>query len=138
MAILDPADYDAVRAALDVDLTADGLPDATIEQDVFLGRAEREIERRLGVTYLSLSAADKVFARAATVLWAASLIAISLPILIQEAIEGVDARMNRLGPKELSEALRAEALTELAQVSVTVSASSTPFFFARVPGTRGR
>jgi hypothetical protein len=43
--LLTPAQYADVRAAIQVDLTADDLPDSIIGQDQFAGAAERDVLR---------------------------------------------------------------------------------------------
>lgn len=47
MAILEAADYPLVRAALGPRVTATDLPDATIENDLYLGAATDEVVARL-------------------------------------------------------------------------------------------
>lgn len=143
MAILQAADYPAIRAALDVDLNAQALPDAVISQDIFLGAAEAELLERVP------DAADKTGddlkrVKRALVWLTAAYLAHSVVRITSMNIQTRDMSYSRqaFDPDEKQAELRRRAEVEigalLEQSGSDVTSYDTPTFFAVARGYRGR
>lgn len=135
--LLSPADWPSVRAALDVTLDSTSLPDATIEEDIFSGRAMREVAARV-TDATTLTGNDELTVTNAAVYLCASFIAPSLPSLtsgraqfLQWQRKGVDWEQRARDLREQAEELIADLL-EPAE-----AAPYRPTMFARAKGRRG-
>lgn len=93
MPILLATDYDQVRAAIDVDLTPDVLPDATIAMDIFQGRAEDAV---IAAYPEAETAADPaaVHVRRAVIYLTAALILPSLYAVSDEQVGDLRVKIN--------------------------------------------
>ncbi len=85
MPLLDPSDFNAIRAAIDTDLTAEDVPDEIVALAIYQGAGEAEVLRRVpGAADLTGDDAESV--KVAAVLFTASLLATGLPRITQEKI----------------------------------------------------
>jgi len=139
MSILSSADYPAIRAALDVKLTAATLPDATIALAIYLGAAEAEIVRR-DPGAASRTGAELQHIKNACVLLCAALIAPALPRLTGEELGSYRYSQQAIDWTVRAAELRMAAERELAAVLTpsTVATASRPTMFAVAAGGRGR
>lgn len=85
MPLLDPSNFDAIRAALDIDLTEDDVPDAVLSLDIYQGAGEREVLRRVPEA-AGLAGEQGKAAQTAAVLFTAALLAEGLPRTTQERV----------------------------------------------------
>ena len=137
MPLLESADWPAVRALLDVGLTADVLPDATIERDVFWGAAEREV-LRLDPDALARTGDELKAARSAAMAFLAASLAPSVPRLTREDTDGYSYTADVAKWDALAASLRARATREIgAYLEEDDSAIRRPTFFAAASGRRG-
>lgn len=140
MAILSPADYPAIRAALDVSLNAQQLPDATIEQDIFVGAAEAELLKRVPDA-ASRTGDDLKRVKRALVWLTAALLAPSVVRITSLSVQTRDLSYSRqtFDPDEKAAELRSRAESEIAMLLTPNEATpSRPTMFTVVAGYRGR
>lgn len=142
MALSDGVTGDAVRGALDQELTATALPDAIIERPLFRGRALRYVEQRLPVAFDTLGATAQAAATNAAVLLAAAYLVPTLPQYTQEDVDGAGWRRDWIKPEERVRQLEAAAAAELDVVAAEEGEVAPPYtrpsFFTTASGTRGQ
>lgn len=131
-----PAQYPAVRAAIDTDLTAELLPDATIALEPFAPAAAREVQHR-DPDWASRTGADADRLGRAQIYLTAALILPALPMLVERAVDDVRVRRQSLDVSARVAMLRRHAEAELAPLLVA-SGTERPALFGRAPGGRGR
>ncbi len=139
MAILTTADYPAIRAALDVELNAQRLPDATIAQDIFAGAAEAELLRRVPDA-ADLLGDDLARVKRALVWLTAAYLAHSVVRITSMSIQTRDMSYSRqtFDPDEKAAELRSRAETEIGQlVTTTATTTARPTMFTLAAGRRG-
>lgn len=144
MAILTALDYPAIRAALDVNITEQTLPDSVIAEDIFLGAAEAEVVRRVPDAETLIGENLARVKRAAIWLTAAYL-AHSVVRITSMNIQTRDMSYSRqtFNPDEKAAELRQRAEREFAMLLVVVPVVSTeppprrPTMFTTVGGRRG-
>lgn len=135
MALLTPADYPAIRAALDVSLTPAVLPDAVIEMPIFLGAAEMEVAARDPAAGTREGDALQRL-KNAVIYFAAANLAPVVPIYLRERLLSYEYQRPAVDWNARAADLRAQAEAEL----VAVLGSQTverPTFFALASGRRG-
>lgn len=140
MAILSAADYPAIRAALDVSLNAQQLPDATIGQDIFVGAAEAELLRRVPDA-ASKTGDDLRRVKRALVWLTAALLAPSVVRITSLSVQTRDLSYSRqtFDPDEKAAELRSRAESEIAMLLTPGEATpSLPTVFTVAAGYRGR
>lgn len=141
MTILDEEDYPAIRAVLDVSLSRTDLPDDTIEQDVFLGRAEAELLARVPDA-ASRTGAELLSVKRALVYLTAAALAHSVVRITALSVQGRDTmKMAKaiFDPDEKAAELRSRAEHELGQLLTPDEVTpARPTMFAVMHGTRGR
>jgi hypothetical protein len=140
MAILTSDQYPAIRAALDVSLTAQQLPDATIAQDIFAGAAEGELLRRVPDA-ASKTGDDLKRVKRALVWLTAALLAHSVVRITSMSVQTRDLSYSRqtFDPEEKAAELRSRAEAEIAMLLTPSEATpSRPTMFTVAPGYRGR
>lgn len=140
MAILAVGDYPAIRAALDVGLNAQQLPDATIGQDVFLGAAEAELLRRVP-TAASMTGANLARVKRALVWLTAAYLAHSVVRITSLSVTTRDMSYSRqtFDPDEKARELRSRAEGEIGMlIEPTQAAPGRPTMFTLAAGGRGR
>ncbi len=139
MTILTALDYPAIRAALDVSLNAQQLPDATIAQDVFLGAAEAELLQRVP-TAASMTGGDLARVKRALVWLTAAYLAHSVVRITSLSVQTRDLSYSRqtFDPDEKAAELRARAGAEIAAlVTPSATAPGRPTMFTLAGGRRG-
>lgn len=131
-------DYDAVRAAIDLSLTASELPDAVIALPIYAGIADAAVKQR-DPSWSSRTEAETLQLTSAAVLWTASLVAPAIPALRSEShIEGYSYS------REVNYVARAAELRQQAEgiiqgvVTPTDPSANRPTFFTLGRGRRGR
>lgn len=140
MTILTTNDYPAVRAALDVGLNEQQLPNATIGQDIFVGAAEAELLRRVP-TAASMTGSDLARVKRALVCLTAALLAPSVVRITSMSIQTRDLSYSRqtFDPDEKAAELRSRAETEIGMLLTPSAATpARPVMFAVAHGYRGR
>ena len=140
MAILTALDYPAIRAALDVSLNAQQLPDATIAQDVFLGAAEADLLRRVP-TAAAMTGNDLARVKRALVWLTAAYLAPSVVRITSLSIQTRDLSYSRqtFDPEAKARELRSRAEGEIGMlVSPAAATPARPTMFTLATGGRGR
>mgnify|MGYP003600082673 CR=1 FL=1 len=140
MTILTSTDYPAIRAALDVQLNAQTLPDATIGQDIFLGAAEAELLKRVPMA-ASLTGTDLARVKRALVWLTAAYLAHSVVRITSLSVQTRDLSYSRqtFDPDEKASELRSRAEAEIGMLlTPSESAPGRPTMFTLAVGTRGR
>lgn len=140
MAILQPEDYPAVRAALDPALDATTLPDATIELPIFLDAADLELKRLAPDWADYVDEPEATQLRLAAIYLTASLIAATTPAIVAEAVGKGDYsyRAERPSPAELAALLRARAVAAVDLATGAASGDAIPTFFELAESARER
>lgn len=136
---LTSSEYPQVRAAIDVELDTNALPDATIGYDIYAGRANAEVKRRLADTaYDDLDASDQPIARRAAIFLCASYLAVALPYLESVGLDDLSVRVQAKDWEKLAAELRSQYEEEIGNVEETTPGTPVaPALFARVTGRRG-
>ncbi len=140
MTILSTADYPAIRAALDVSLNEQLLPNATIGQGIFLDAAEAELLRRVP-TAASMTGDNLARVKRALVWLTAAYLAHSVVRITSLSVQTRDLSYSRqtFEPDEKAAELRARAEGEIGQLVEPAAATPTrPVMFTLAPGYRGR
>ena len=140
MPLLTQNDYPAIRAALDVGLSAAQVPDALLAREVYHPAAEAEVLRRLPVAEGDLTDAQRERARRAAMFLTAALLAGALPTITQTDFADLSVRRQVPNAAERAATLRAQAEVELAALIEELGEvdTSIPVFFTLAPGYRGR
>lgn len=136
-----PGDYPAVRAAIDVSLTAAVLPDDTIGLDVYVGAAEREV-RLADPLAESYSGENMERVKAAAILLTAAALCPAIPRLTSERFADYQYGQQAVDWAALAEHLRRRARAELSAITATdpTTRASTQRHraFAVATGRRGQ
>lgn len=140
MAILTPADYPEVRAALSPDLGPDELPDRVISRDVYQGGAEQEVLSIDPDALTHTDPADTRHVRMAAILLTAARLALRLTQITSERFASYSVTVLPRDPYQLYAWLRAQALAEMAAITTipdTLPSSVMPQAMVLAPGGRG-
>ena len=140
MAILSAGDYPAIRAALDVGLNAQQLPDATIAQGIFVEAAEAELVKKVP-TAATMTGTDLARVKRALVWLTAAYLAHSVVRLTSLSVQTRDLAYSRqtFDPDEKAAELKARAQGEIGMLLTPVeSAVGRPTAFTLATGRRGR
>lgn len=140
MAILDADDYPSIRAAIDVKLGRQELPDDIIEQDIFIGAAEAELVARYP-TAASATGNDLLRVKRAAVWLTAARLVHSVVRVTSMSVQNRDFSYSRatFNPDEMAAELRGRADRELAMLETPDAVTpSRPTMFAVASGDRGR
>lgn len=136
--LLSSQDWPAVRAALDVTLDANALPDATIELDIYSGRAMREVSARVDGA-AALTGSDELKVVAAAVFLTAANLAPALPALTRGKAQYLEWQRKEMDWHKRAADLRAMAESEISDLLEPATAVSfRPTMFARAKGRRGQ
>jgi hypothetical protein len=128
------ADCDLVRAVLDISLTADSLPNATIVLDVYLGAAEREVKARVA-DWATLTGDELDALKTAVAYLTGARIAPALPQIVDAKDGQLSRRLQERDMMALAATLRSHADAELQTLVVD---DVRPMMFARARGSRGQ
>lgn len=135
---LTSAHYPAIRAAIDVTLTAELLPDAVIGLDVYVGAAVRTVQARDPLWETRTGDAAQQLTLAAILLTAAAL-APAVPQVVSERWGDQTYQRQPADMARLAAELRARADAALAAVlAPSDAASDRPTMFTLASGRRGR
>lgn len=135
MGILTAGDYENIRVALDVSLTATALPDSVIAQPVYLGRAEAWVIAQIPDA-ASATGARLAHIKRAVSLYCASLLAPAVVRLTSLTTQTRDMAWSRatFDPEARAQALLAQAQEAVKLAQSTTSAPAVGMF--RVAGGR--
>ena len=136
MAFLTAAEYASIRAALDVSLDADALPDSIIELPIYSGSAELEIYRRDPELY-SRTGVHKRRCINAMILLTAAYLAPAMPQITSETLGDVTHGYETINWIKLAAELRGRADSELSSVISATSVTPVPSMFSVATGGRG-
>lgn len=140
MAILSSTDYPAIRAALDVGLNVQQLPDAIIGEDIFVGAAEAELLRR--VPDAASRTGDDLKRVSRALVWlTAALLAPSVVRITSLSVQTRDLSYSRqtFDPEKKAAELRGRAEAEIVMLLTPSEATpSRPTMFTVAAGGRGR
>lgn len=101
-------DYDAVRTALDIGLTADDLPDSLIQTSVAAREAEAEVRRRVP-NVDTRPTAERRRAIDACALLTAAFLAPAVPRIVRQVVTDMDEQRQLLPTAEHVAELRRQA-----------------------------
>lgn len=133
--ILTPADFPAVRAAIDVGLDSAALPDAVIALPIYQGAAERAIAAKVpGWDSLTGDLAARV--EAATIYLTAALLCPAVPQLTRETMPDYAYQALVSDPSARAAQLTRLADAELAVVLGETGQDALPTFFTLAYGRR--
>mgnify|MGYP001192831459 CR=1 FL=1 len=138
MALLGSSDYPAIRAAIDISLTATDLPDATIALDLYAGAAERWVLGR-DPDAASRTGDDALRVKEAAVCACAALLLPALPAIRRETHGDDSYERQVVDPEKQAAALwgRASAAID-AYLAPDDDDGPRPTFFALASGRRVR
>jgi len=138
MAIVQPTDYGAVRAALDTSLDQAALPDATIGLPIFLDAADLEIKRR-DPQWASRSGDAATHLKNAAISMTAALLAPAVPAVASERLGDYQYQRQAVDWTARAAELRQLAEQELnAYLETSTTTPDRPTMFAVASGTRGK
>lgn len=129
-------DCPSVRAAIDVSLSADMIPDDVVMLDVFAGVADREV-RDKDPDILTRTEPELVRLRTATVYYTAANLVLSVPQMIAENIGGYHYQIKSIDPNKRYQDLRAMGDGEIAAVVATDEPPNRPTIFTLASASRG-
>ncbi len=130
--------YPAIRAAIDVTLTAELVPDAVIALDVYVGAATRAVQAR-DPLWATRTGDDAIRLTTAAILLTAAALAPAVPQIVSERWGDQTYQRQPADMHALAAALRARADAALATVlAPSDAASDRPTMFTLASGRRGR
>ena len=114
MSIISSNEFPQVRAVLDVSLDTTSLPDEVITQDIYQGRAEREVLAYYP-TAESFTGENKDRAKLAVILLTAAYLAPAVVRVTSVNVQGRDSNYSRktFDPDLRADELREQAIAEL-------------------------
>lgn len=138
MALLTASEYSGIRAALDVSLDADMVPDSIIEEPIFGPAAELWVMEQDPLWSTRTGTAQRHLLNALTY-YAASLIAPSMPAILSESQGPYAYSRASVDWMKRAAELAGRAEEEIAAVlAPSQSVTRYPTFMTRAPGQRGR
>jgi hypothetical protein len=140
MAILTSTEYPAIRAAIDITLTTDDLPDSIIALPIYAAAADQDVLARDPLAESRTGAALQHVKNAATYFCAARLI-LALPQFTQEREGEQQYTRQSVNVADRAAELRGLAAAELDAVldpDPGDVVAQRPTFFGRLAGGRGR
>lgn len=140
MAILSSSDYDAIRAAIDVTLTSDMLPDSVIALDIYSGAGEQDV-LDLDSTAESATGSDATHVKNAAVYFTAARLAPAVPAIVSQQREDQQYRRQEVDWDARVDELRRLAFEEMDYVlgdTEEDEARHMPTMFTAGSGGRGK
>ena len=138
MALLSAADWEAVRAALDPEMSSDDLPDRIIEQPIYAVAAELELLARDPIA-ASRTGTAKAHIRNAGILLTASRIAPALIAITQQTLGSYTFSLSPTDWTKRAALLRVSAERELGMAMGEAAPGLKPYtMFGVARGRRGR
>ena len=138
MAILTSADYPTIRAAIEVTLSSEQLPDAVIAMPIYVEAAEAEIARRVPDALESTDPVVIATLKRAAIYLTAALIAPAVPRLTSERYGDQAYGREATDYQALAQALRNKVDDELATLDPVAGTPVMPMMFTLASGRRGR
>jgi hypothetical protein len=142
MPFLSAAEYPAIRAAIDISLDAESLPDAVIGSSVYQDAAERWVlvANPDAATYAP-GTSQYDLSRVAAINACAAMIAPAVPTLTRESYgDGYSYQREALATKELVDTLWSRAREAIAEATgsggTVVDRVPSRFVFGRITGRR--
>lgn len=140
MAILTAADYPAIRAALDVELDAEALPDDMINMSIYRAAADQDVIDLDPLAESRTDGTEVARVKRAAIYFCAARLAPVVP-RIQRMTMGGDTSFERsvFDPQQRAGELRAMARDEIDEILTPAEdAPRKPTFFSKASGRRGR
>ncbi len=140
MAILTSAEYPAIRAALDTDLTADTLPDEIISLSIYAGAADNDVLKR-DPDAESRTGSEATRITNAAIYYCAARLAPAVVRITSLSINTRDLSYQKptWDPAEKAAELRALADAEIdAVLEPDATVPARPTLFGRAAGRRGK
>lgn len=138
MALIGPADYPAVRAAIDVTLDSSSLPSEIIALPIYQGAAEADVLAR-DPQAATRQGDEQIRIRSATVYLTASYLIQALPQITHQNFAGYSYQRSQQDPAKRAAELRALGLSHIDGLTGQVQPPTPyPTFFRRASGGRGR
>ncbi len=141
MTLLTVLDNPAIRAVIDLSLTAADVPDATIALDAFQGQGEARVLARFPDA-ASLTGDDAVQIRTAAICFVAALVAESLPRVLTEFVGrrsyGATKAAATADMLSIAAGLRGRGEAALASIVSEPVPRVRPISFSIARGGRGR
>jgi hypothetical protein len=135
--MLTAADYSAIRAALDPEMTAEDLPDAIIEEPIYAAAAELELLARVP-TASTLTGAALTHIRNAVILLTAARIAPAMISITQQTLGAYGYSASPIDWFKRAAELRARAEQEIGLALGESAPGVRPFtLFGVAQGRRG-
>ena len=132
---LTAAEYPSIRAALDVGLDDEALPDSIIELPIYSGAAELEILRRVPDLYTK-SGVDKRKCINAMILLTAAYLAPAMPQITSETLGDVSRSYQSIDWLKFAAELRGRADGTIVELT-TGARAAIPTLFSVASGRRG-
>ena len=138
MGLLTANEYDAIRAAIDVSLDADTLPDRVIELPVYGPAADLWVQTR-DPLWASRTGAAHLTLVNALIFYCASLLVPAIPMLTAETHGPNTWQRQPVEWQERAALLRGQAEEAVSSVVTPTATSVAPMtMFGRVAGRRGQ
>lgn len=138
MTILKTTHYATIRAALDVSLDSDMLPDDTISMSIYAGAAEAEVIAR-DPDAATRTGDELTHIQNAIILITAALLAPAVPHIMEARQDQQSYKRNQIDWAVRAAELRRQADVEIAAVLEPSEATpGRPTMFATAAGTRGK
>jgi hypothetical protein len=136
MSLLSPNDYNAIRAAIDLTIDEEVLPDDIIELPTFMGVAEEFVLVRDPLA-ATRTGTERKRIKNAVIYLTASLILPAVPFYVRESFGDYSYTRTEADTKALSARLRQLADAELNTVLGIVGTVAVPTMFDVATGRRG-
>lgn len=137
MNLLTSSDYPAIRAAIDISLDPEVLPDSIIDHPIYAPWADAEVCRR-DPAWAGRDAAGQQKLVNAAIFLTAAVLAPAIPQVIQEQTTEHSYSRRSVDWSRLADELRARAEQEIAAVVETSAAIDRPTMFSVGTGRRGQ
>lgn len=138
-AILSSAEYPAIRAALDVSISSNDLPDTVIGQTIFLAAAESELVDRVP-TAAAMTGENLARVKRILIWLTAAYLAGSVVRITSMTVQTRDLSYSKaiFDPEKKAAELRARAEVEISLLTTPEASNpGMPTMFTRATGTRG-
>lgn len=133
--LLTAAEYSSIRAALDVGLDDEALPDSIIELPIYSGAAELEILRRIPDLY-TRNGIERRKCVNAMILLTAAYLAPAVPQITSETLGDVSRNYQAIDWLKFAAELRGRADSMMVELTIGKS-TAIPSLFSLASGRRG-
>ena len=127
MPIISSSEYPQVRSVLDVSLNDSSLPDEIISQDIYHGRAERDVTK-IYADAATFTGDNLAHVKLAVILFTAAYLAPAIVRITSTTVTGRDASWSKqtFDPEDRANELREQGLQELEEVGEDVEVEISP------------